>query len=97
LNEINDLRQQMLNTQRKSSVSLSQEGKKIDVGVDLSNTNNIIDQVAWQSNFQVVIPNSKKRTIRAQRGQATVVKYNNTGTLLVSKRILIVENARCRT
>jgi autophagy-related protein 16 len=79
LNQMNDIVQ---NTRK--SVKEEKSPGNINVELDLTDTNNIIDHVAWQANFNVAIPTERKRTVRAHRGQCTSVRYNHNGTLIAS-------------
>lgn len=64
---------------------LAEEGRAIaPTEVDLSDTNAVIEHVAWATNFKVEIPQERKRTIRGHRGPVSCVRYNSAGTLFAS-------------
>ena len=68
--------------QSKVVVADSQGSQSDQSGLDL--TTNIIDKVAWESNFSVKIPLNRRRYTTAHKGHATCVKYDRTGSSLVT-------------
>lgn len=42
---------------------------------DYSANNGIIDRVAWQSNFNVVVPSKQKFRVMAHNGQVSCIRY----------------------
>lgn len=89
-NELNTIKQELQRANLETKYVIEQkklleEGRSIVPNeIDLSNMNSIIDHVAWTSNFNVVVPNDRKRTIRGHRGPVTCIRYNSAGTLFAS-------------
>jgi WD40 repeat protein len=68
--------------QSQVAVADSQGSQSDQATMDL--TTNIIDKVAWESNFSVKIPLNRRRYSAAHKGHATCVKYDRTGSSLVT-------------
>ena len=69
---------------RKEEEDEKKRGELLAVDIDMTSSNAIIDQVAWQQHFHVTVPTERKRTVHAHRGQCMCVSYGPSGMLLVS-------------
>ena len=49
----------------------------------MTSSNAIIDHLAWQQNFSVVLPRERRRTVYAHRGQCMSLAYSPSGQLIV--------------
>jgi hypothetical protein len=89
-NELNTVKQELVRAtaeaKHAAEVKKSQEekGHIQPQEIDVTDMNALIDHVAWTSNFNVVIPTERKRTIRGHRGPVTCIRYNTAGTLFAS-------------
>ena len=73
-----------LERKRKEEEDEKKRGELLAVDIDMTSSNAIIDQVAWQQHFHVTVPTERKRTVHAHRGQCMCVSYGPSGMLLVS-------------
>ena len=69
---------------RREEDEEKKRGELLAVDIDMTSSNAIIDQVAWQQHFHVTVPTERKRTVHAHRGQCMCVSYGPSGMLLVS-------------
>jgi autophagy-related protein 16 len=83
MNAMNDMYQTVTQAQRKAEQQQQQRDRKIS-SMDLTDSNSILDNVAWSNFFNVSIPTKKSRVLKAHRGSCTSIAYSPKGTMLAS-------------
>lgn len=84
MNDVNNMYETLLRKTQAAEREQKDAASAIGRDVNFEDTASIMDAVAWQANFNVVLPSNAKRIITAHDGQVTSLNYNANGTLLVS-------------